>query len=140
MRIACLQFDPKLGQVATNQARAERLLGELVATPDVLLLPEMAFTGYCYRSREEILPRCESPRDGPTAFWCSHQARALGSYVVCGFPERADGDVLYNSLLVCDPGGNIVHVYRKHFLYTTDETWAAEGPGFTTLDLPGLGR
>src|SRR4051812_11184700 len=102
MRIFCLQFDPQLGQVADNQARADRLLAGIAARPDVLLLPEMAFTGYCFRGRDEILPYCESPAAGPTSAWCRRQARALGSYVVCGFPERAAGDVLYNALLVCD--------------------------------------
>src|SRR3954453_16235193 len=105
MRIACLQFDPKLGQVSANQRRAERLLGD-VAT-DVLLLPEMAFTGYCFRDRDEILPYCEDPHDGPTGEWCRRIARERSCHVVCGFPERAADGRLYNALLVADPSGAI---------------------------------
>lgn len=33
----------------------------------------------------------------------------------------------YNSLLVVDETGEVIHNYRKSFLYFTDETWAAEG-------------
>lgn len=139
MRIACLQFDPKLGQVAANQAKAEALLVKLQPGTDVLLLPEMAFTGYCFQSRDEILPFCESPKDGPTATWCRRTAKAHGCYVLCGLPESCRDGTLYNSLIISDPHGEIVHVYRKHFLYTTDESWAREGPGFEVVDLPGLG-
>lgn len=46
MRIACLQFSPQLGAVTENMARANALLD---ASPqidiDLLVLPEMAFTG-----------------------------------------------------------------------------------------------
>lgn len=143
MRIACLQFAPTLKSIADNQRRADALLEQQLrrGDVDVLLLPEMAFTGYCFQGQGEILPYCESARDGPTAQWCLRTAQAQGCIVLAGFPER-DGEHLYNSLLVADPGGGgrIVHVARKHFLYMTDETWAREGPGFTRCDLPGLGR
>ena len=33
----------------------------------------------------------------------------------------------YNSLVVVDEHGDMIHNYRKSFLYFTDETWAAEG-------------
>ena len=46
MRIACLQFSPKLGKTAENVARANVILE--AASPqdiDLLVLPELAFTG-----------------------------------------------------------------------------------------------
>jgi protein N-terminal amidase len=46
MRIGCLQFAPVKGDVDNNLARADAVL--LKANPqdlDVLVLPEMAFTG-----------------------------------------------------------------------------------------------
>lgn len=46
MRIACLQFNPKLGKLPENIARANALLQ--AASPrdiDLLVLPELAFTG-----------------------------------------------------------------------------------------------
>ena len=50
MKIATLQFAPRLGEVAANFSRAESLLmrqergGELEGM-DLLVLPELAFTG-----------------------------------------------------------------------------------------------
>ena len=139
MRVACLQFDPQLGELSNNQLRAERLLTSTEHL-DLLLLPEMAFTGYCFESRDEIQPFCEDASTGPTAIWCREQAKRRNCVVVCGFPERAADGRLFNSLLVADRRGEVVHVYRKHFLFTTDETWAEEGPGFSRKEIPGLGR
>lgn len=50
MKIATLQFAPKLGQIAANFSRAESLLMReeregLLAGVDLLVLPELAFTG-----------------------------------------------------------------------------------------------
>ena len=58
---------------------------------------------------------------------------------MAGFPER-DPAGSFNSLLVADRLGRIVHVYRKHFLYATDESWAREGPGFFCRGIEGLGE
>lgn len=46
MRIACLQFNPKLASLPENIARADALLeAESPRDIDLLLLPELAFTG-----------------------------------------------------------------------------------------------
>lgn len=48
MRIACLQFAPVKGDVDKNQIRADGVLakGDTEGL-DLLVLPEMAFTGSC---------------------------------------------------------------------------------------------
>lgn len=46
MRIACLQFAPKLGDVDNNLNRADAVLSKAnPADIDLLVLPELAFTG-----------------------------------------------------------------------------------------------
>ena len=50
MKIATLQFFPRLGEVAANFSRAESLLMReeregLLQDIDLLILPELAFTG-----------------------------------------------------------------------------------------------
>ncbi|KAK0533601.1 hypothetical protein OC842_002931 [Tilletia horrida] len=46
----------------------------------------------------------------------------------------------YNSATLFDRSGQLIHVFRKHFLYEDDKTWAQEGPGFQYVDLPDIGR
>ncbi|KAL2220047.1 carbon-nitrogen hydrolase [Thermoascus aurantiacus ATCC 26904] len=172
MRIATLQFAPKLGDVEGNIRRAEELLkrgtrrngrdrdgveevggdgggcGIEELRPEILVLPELAFTGYNFPSLEAITPYLEPVGEGPTAKWARETAKRLRCKVCVGYPEiqrasslssssdqeppvgtrpPADGDKCFNSLLVVDDDGQILLNYRKRFLYYTDETWASEG-------------
>jgi protein N-terminal amidase len=60
MRIACLQFDPQVGEVDNNLSRADDILSK--ADPDdldrldLLVLPELAFTGLF--SQSSLTPSC----------------------------------------------------------------------------------
>ena len=108
---------------------------------DILLLPEMAFTGYIFNSRAEIAPLCEPPSGGATIAWCRRWAALLACVVVCGYPRRGgDGDGeeerLYNSQCVVSAAGDILAIYDKTFLYATDKVWASAGERFQYVDLP----
>lgn len=46
----------------------------------------------------------------------------------------------YNSAMLVGPSGSLIKVFRKHFLYEVDTSWADEGPGFEYIELPGIGR
>lgn len=62
-------------------------------------------------------------------------ATRLGCYVLAGFPSHSPSSLASNSLLILSPTGSLTALYAKHFLYTTDESWATPGPAFTALDL-----
>jgi protein N-terminal amidase len=141
MRIACVQLDSKLGQFDMNVATVERLLHRRrheLNHLDLLVLPELALIGYCFRDRAEIEPFAETRTDGPTIEWLRKLAVRLDCTVACGFAEK-DGVVLYNSMAVMHRSGQLVHVHRKHFLFHMDEPWASPGPGFACRELPDLG-
>ncbi|MCJ1322656.1 hypothetical protein MMC15_008005 [Xylographa vitiligo] len=93
MHIAVLQFAPALGQVERNMARADELLA---AAPtdglDLLVLPELAFTGYNFPSLGAITPFLEPTGSGPTAQWAIRTARRLRCTVCVGYPERTVPD------------------------------------------------
>ncbi|KMU84848.1 hypothetical protein CIHG_02632 [Coccidioides immitis H538.4] len=94
MRIATLQFSPRLRDVDGNIERGEEILnkweqshGDEARKLDLLVLPEMAFTGYNFSSLETIKPYLEPTRSGPTAKWARSTARRLGCVVCVGYPE-----------------------------------------------------
>ncbi|OJD21667.1 hypothetical protein ACJ73_06993, partial [Blastomyces percursus] len=64
--------------------------GALAGLLDVLVLPEMAFTGYNFPSLEAIRPHLEPTAAGPTAKWARSTARRLGCVVCVGYPELAE--------------------------------------------------
>lgn len=137
-------MNPILGEVHQNVEAARAILrvhADSLSRVNLLVLPEMLFSGYVFKSRSEIEPFLEDPSDpgSPTVAFAIQTARMLRAYVACGFPEK-HGKQAFNSQLVVSPRGDIAHVYRKHFLYETDETWAAEGPAFEAYELPGVGK
>lgn len=91
---------------------------------------------------DAIKPYLEPQGAGPTAKWAQETAKRLKCKVCVGYPEIEkavsssseiqDGappanEKYFNSLLVVEENGTILHNYRKRFLYYTDETWASEG-------------
>ncbi|KAF8349508.1 hydrolase [Amanita rubescens] len=152
LRVAILQFCPKLGQVQANIARARELCSKLQPrSVDLVCFPEMAFTGYVFESSAAIRPHLEKPRTGPTSLFCSELAKRVQCYVVAGYPEALSqnelcsrtndaGDVWQlegaNSAVVYSPAGEWVGGYRKTNLFKSDLPWAKAGTGFVTLQLP----
>lgn len=132
MHIATLQFAPHLDAVAFNISRADALLATLTNTPqtlDLLVLPELAFTGYNFPSLAAIKPYLEPTAAGATTTWAKETAKRLNCHIIVGYPEYcAEDGRNYNSTVTVSPTGEVLLNYRKSFLYYTDETWAAEGP------------
>ncbi len=54
---------------------------------DLLVLPEMALSGYVFSSPASILPYLEQPRIGPTSLLARDLATRLRCHVVAGYPE-----------------------------------------------------
>ncbi|PNH30845.1 hypothetical protein VD0002_g2709 [Verticillium dahliae] len=149
MRIGCVQFAPQVGDVDNNLNRADAVLSR--ANPeelDLLVLPEMAFSGYNFKSLEHIAPYLEPSGSGITALWARTTALKYNCIVAAGYPEKVDpspkwptGPEYYNSAIIVNRDGETVANYRKSFLYYTDETWALEGDtGFFEGYIPGLGH
>ncbi|WVO17638.1 hypothetical protein L204_105335 [Cryptococcus depauperatus] len=88
LRIGCVQFDVKLGQVKRNADKIEQLTANLrPGTIDLLVLPEMCLSGYMFHSPTAILPYLEPPRIGPTSLLARSLATRLKCHVVAGYPE-----------------------------------------------------
>ena len=132
MKVACLQFSPSLGSVQYNIDRASALLN--ASQPiglDLLVLPELAFSGYNFPDLEAIKPYLEPTAAGPTTEWAIATAKRLHCHIIVGYPEvstTVSGSRNYNSTITVSPAGQILNNYRKSFLYYTDEIWASEGP------------
>lgn len=134
-KVLILQFEPAYKDPTTSIQRAESIIKQFSEEDaiDIVLLPEIAFAGYIFKSREDIMPYLEKANQGPTYEFCKKWAVTLKAYVVCGYAEAREvsgSTKYYNSQLWVAPDGSVVHNYAKHFLFTADETWAEEGPAF----------
>lgn len=153
LRIAVVQFAPKIGQIQQNVEKARRYCEGLAPDSiDLLCLPEMIFTGYAFESASAILPFLEHPQTGVTSEFCASIAQRLRCHVAAGYPERLephevtkrtneDDDSVVdvvgaNSAVIYGPDGARVGHYRKSHLFYMDKTWAKPGTGFATFHLP----
>jgi N-carbamoylputrescine amidase len=133
--LAVVQFKPRRGARNSNLEVLTRLTGDaLRAGAKVVVLPEMAATGYRFPNPEAIRPMSEPPR-GPTFRAFYQMAKEFKAWIILGFVEDFEGR-LYNAALVISAEGKIETVYRKRLLYIDDHTWANPGdlpyPSFTT--------
>lgn len=107
---------------------------------DILLLPEMALTGYTFKDRNDIRDCSEESGKGKQFNFLSQLAQKLGCYVFAGYPEihisKEDNvEHFYNSSYLIDRDGKLLITYRKKHLFETDKTWAEEGQAFMAVEL-----
>ncbi|KAJ3120791.1 Carbon-nitrogen hydrolase, partial [Irineochytrium annulatum] len=113
---------------------------------DLLILPEMIFPGYVFKSSDDIRPFLEDPKAGPSITWAAGWGTGSSHLSAIGFPRHGGNASTANdtplphrnSVAILSRAGELLHIYDKHFLYETDETWASEGPSFSTVPLIGL--
>jgi predicted amidohydrolase len=111
MRIAAVQMDIRIGDVARNVARMSELLREAAKNGAKLtIFPECAATGYCFTSLEEGR-EFGQPVPGPITQQLSDVCRDTGSFCVVGTLERTESD-LFNAAVLVGPSG-VISTYRK---------------------------
>lgn len=115
---AYLQYEVAFGDWSANAATLRRLLRDAPEF-DLLVLPELAFSGYDFRGRDELESRAEPFHDGPTATLLRAIARERSAVIVAGYAERAPEGCYNSAMLVCPDG--TAHNYRKIHLFNREQ-------------------
>ena len=139
VKVACVQMHPRVGDkpgnVAASLASIERAAE---AGAQLIVLPELANSGYVFATREEAFSLAEEVPAGPTCQAWMAAAERLGVTLVAGIAERA-GDALYNAAIVIGPAGYI-GTFRKVHLWNAENLFFEPGNlGFPVFKTP-LGR
>lgn len=138
---AAVQYEPRFGDKAHNLGQLLHLTEEAArAGARLIVLPEMATTGYCFRSRAEIAPFVEPVPGGPTSDALAILAARLGVHIVIGLPEvDLATDIYYNTAALIGPDGYLGK-YRKLHSFLDETRWAKDGDlGIPVFDTD-LGR
>jgi predicted amidohydrolase len=121
MKVAAVQMDIKILEKAHNLERILAYLEEAArAGAHLVVFPECALTGYCFRSREEARPVVETV-PGPSTEALLAAARKLDCTVVVGLLEQS-GDQIFNAAAVVTPQA-ILGTYRKLHLPCVGYDW-----------------
>ncbi len=133
MRLGFHQFRPVRGDPDGNLSSIARALESVDA--DLVVLPELALSGYLFRDRQQALGLAEEVpgrRTDALAALCA--GRRL--HVVCGLAERAGGR-LFNSAVLVGPDG-LVACYRKAHLFRFEkEIFEPGDSGFEVHEVAG---
>jgi predicted amidohydrolase len=138
VRIAVAQYEPHVGELEHNLSQAV-LWAKSAADQgaDLIVLPELASSGYVFDDDAEAQRSAEDPDHGPTVRALREVCAAHGCHIVAGISERA-GDCRHNSAVLVGPSGRMA-TYRKLHLYHDEQSWFTPGDDLPVVDLP-LGR
>jgi predicted amidohydrolase len=136
LTVGFLQYYPTRYSVEENIQKVQQLSAGLQA--DVLVLPELANSGYTYASPRDLSPYAE-PGDGSGPFLSALKAVAaqIHGVIVTGFAERID-DRLYNSAAAVSADG-VISLYRKTHLFLDElDLFLPGDTGYKVFDYQGV--
>ncbi|MBJ3777030.1 nitrilase family protein [Acuticoccus mangrovi] len=138
-KVACVQFAPVIGDLDGNLATiATKVRAAHAAGASLVVLPELAPSGYVFESDEELAALAGPVPEGKAAAFLVALAMELGIHLVSGIAEAANGRV-YNAALLAGPGG-FIGGYRKLHLWDRETLFFAPGDlGLPVYDTP-LGK
>jgi predicted amidohydrolase len=132
MKVGYYQFQPLFGALDAN---LEKILSPLNdAQADLIVLPELPFTGYIFQDRAELERLAEDPHSSPRIEALVALCRERHLYLVTGFAEKSGGKI-YNSALLLGPSG-LIATYRKLHLFDREKLYFDSGDrplGVTTV-------
>jgi predicted amidohydrolase len=123
MRIGYFQFKPLFGKVSRNLLKVTNALRD--AKADLIVLPELPFTGYYFRDRGEVMSLAEDTGDSPIVAALTALCRERRFHIVTGFTEKR-GDRCWNSALLIGRDG-LIATYRKLHLFDEEKRWFDPG-------------
>ena len=135
LRVAVAQLDLAVGDLEGNRRATVAAIEEAAAQgAGLVVLPELASSGYRLRSAEAVAAAAETIPGPATEAW-ARAAREAGVVVAGGVCERA-GDRFFNAVAVVGPDG-LVGRYRKLHLFDEEQLlFSAGDAGLPVFDLP----
>jgi predicted amidohydrolase len=133
--VSVVQLAPVLGDLDGNQARVCDAVRR--AGGDVVVVPELATSGYVFADAEEARALAR-PAGEAVAPWVD-VARQTGALVAGGFAELGDDGRVYNSAALVD-GEGLLAVYRKLHLWDREKLVFSPGREFPPVVETALGR
>lgn len=135
-KTAIIQFTPSFGDVAKTIAALQLLL-QKASEADLVVLPELANSGYNFKDFEEAFQLSEIPEKSVFTNFLIAQCKKYSFSIVTGFNERS-GNKIYNAALLITEDG-IAGKYRKIQLFMNEKDYFTPGDARPELyDVKGI--
>jgi predicted amidohydrolase len=136
MKAGYLQFKPELGKPKRNIEKVNDLISK--EDFDLLVLPELANSGYLFDEREELKSVSENPDTGKFCNMLKKISKEKDAYIVSGFCESVkeeNKEIYFNSSILVYPNGEF-RVYRKtHLFYDESKFFEPGNTGFWVYEI-----
>ena len=123
VRVGFFQFRPIFGKVQHNLNLVVKSLQNVSA--DLIVLPELPFSGYYFKDREEVKSLAEEVAESSIVEALIKICKERDFHLVTGFTEKSM-EKYFNSSLLIGPEG-VVHTYRKLHLFNNEKKWFDPG-------------
>jgi predicted amidohydrolase len=137
--VCCCQLAPRVGDPEYNrELTIAAVRGGVAAGAAVIVLPELATSGYVFERHDEVAGAALAPDDEVFDAW-SAAVRVNRGVVVGGFAELAAGGAFCNSAVIVD-GDGVRAVYRKTHLWDREQEWFVAGDALPPVVETRAGR
>lgn len=124
MKIALIQFAPVFGDLKSTIESLKGLFYR-AKEADLVVLPELANTGYNFASREQALAVSETVKESIFLDFIKASCFQYNFALATGFSEK-EGDKLYNSAILMNKKG-VIGTYRKLHLFMNEKNIFEKG-------------
>jgi predicted amidohydrolase len=136
IKVAQIQYQPVLGDEEASLENLRELIFSTRHKAGLIILPELANSGYNFKDREEAMKMAETVDESEFIDWLRRWALMHETDIVTGFLEK-EGDKLFNSSVLITKRGQ-KHIYRKVHLFMNEKDIFDVGDlGFPVFDLDG---
>ncbi|WP_100401937.1 carbon-nitrogen hydrolase family protein [Bacillus sp. FJAT-42315] len=144
--MALLQYEPEIGDRKTNLEMIKALLHEATKKArqekselSLVVCPELSLSGPVDSIDVKTIKQLGETVEDETVEEMKKLARQYSIHLVFGMIER-DRHLLYNTVFLFTPTGEMATKARKIHLTESDERWATPGEEVVVTDIKGLGR
>ncbi len=110
-----LQFKPVHKDIKANLSLIEKY-EKKISEADIIVLPELATTGYVFETKDELLPFAEELPVGPQSEFFFKLAKNTDTLIITGIAEK-EGTKLFNTQAVFYPDGEFEKYRKIHLFY-----------------------
>ena len=133
MKSAYIQFQPHLYDIQKNIQNLNPLIDQ-ASEADLIVLPELASTGYNFESYDLAKNCAEDIHHSEFVEFLISKAKQHNSFIVGGLNELLD-DELYNSTIMVGPKGYIGKYQKIHLYFNEKDFFKVGNAGLKVYDI-----
>lgn len=133
MKSAYIQFQPILYHIDQNIQKLDGLVDQ-AKEADLIVLPELASTGYNFESYESAVQCAEEINRSLFVEFLVAKAKQHNSFIVAGLNELV-GTELYNSTVLVGPNGYVGKYQKIHLYFNEKDFFKTGNAGLNVYDI-----